>query len=133
MNKRLIMVVALLLALSSMINGTLMIVDPEQWYWLVPGVPDRGPFNQHVLRDIGFIYLLMGLAFLYCAFYKRDRFAICLIPTAWLVAHAIFHFWEIAAGICGPEFFIQDFPGVTLPAILAIWLVYSTKSSENHG
>ncbi|GLX79088.1 hypothetical protein tinsulaeT_24280 [Thalassotalea insulae] len=130
MNSRLVMLVALLLAISSLMNATLMIIDPETWYWMVPGVPDRGPFNQHFLRDIGFIYLLIGIAFLYGAFYPNNRFTIWLVPTIWLVTHATFHLWEIAVGICGPEFFLQDFPGVTLPAVLATWLVYVSKPGK---
>ncbi|MFD1622371.1 hypothetical protein [Thalassotalea marina] len=132
MNNRLLTFVALCLALPSMANGILMIVNPEYWYWLVPGVPDRGPFNQHFLRDIGFIYLLIGCAFLYGAFYAKHRLMLWIFPAAWLVAHAFFHLWEIAVGLCGIEFFLIDFPGVTLPAILAIWLTYQSKPSKSN-
>ncbi|MDP2713772.1 hypothetical protein [Rheinheimera sp.] len=40
---------ALLLGLAALVNGSFMTIAPETWYWLVPGVPDRGPFNQHFL------------------------------------------------------------------------------------
>jgi hypothetical protein len=33
-------------------NGVVMVIVPEGWYWTVPGVPDRGPFNQHFIRDV---------------------------------------------------------------------------------
>jgi len=117
---------ALLLGLAAMGNGVFMILAPETWYWLVPGVPDRGPFNQHFLRDIGMIYLLIGVAFIYGAIYLRYRLLLWLLPTAWLVAHALFHIWEVLVGICGPESLLEDFSGVTVPALLAVWLLYSS-------
>lgn len=119
-------VLASLLGLAAMGNGVFMILAPEAWYWLVRGVPDRGPFNQHFLRDIGMIYLLIGIAFIYGAIYLRYRLLLWLLPTAWLVAHALFHIWEVLVGICGPESLLEDFAGVTLPALLALWLLYSS-------
>ncbi|MDO6427330.1 hypothetical protein Q4489_09915 [Thalassotalea sp. 1_MG-2023] len=99
---------------------------PETWYWLIPGVPERGSFNQHFVRDIGIIYQLIGIAFIYGALFKKNSVDLWLIPTLWLVGHAVFHIWEIFVGICNPEAFIEDFAGVTLPALVAIMLTYLT-------
>jgi uncharacterized protein YjeT (DUF2065 family) len=118
-----------LLGLAALGNGVFMTLAPETWYWLVPGVPDRGPFNQHFLRDIGMIYLLIGIAFIYGALCPCHRRPLWWVPTAWLVAHALFHLWEVFVGICGPESLLEDFAGVTLPALLALGLLsISTKS-----
>lgn len=124
---------ALLLGLAAMGNGVFMTLAPETWYWLVPGVPDRGAFNQHFLRDIGMIYLLIGIAFIYGAIYLRHRLLLWSLPTAWLVAHALFHIWEVLVGICGPESLFEDFAGVTLPALLALWLLYSSGKVRADG
>lgn len=126
MNK-IVIAASMLLGLSSIVNGTLMVLTPESWYWLVPGVPDRGPFNQHFVRDIGFLYLLMGAAFIYGALVVKYREALWSMSAAWLSVHAVFHVWEVAVGICGPQSLIEDFAGVTLPALIALWLVYTNK------
>lgn len=126
MNK-IVIAAAMLLGLSSIVNGTLMVLTPESWYWLVPGVPDRGPFNQHFVRDIGFLYLLMGAASIYGALVVRYREALWSMSAAWLSVHAVFHIWEVAVGICGPQSLIEDFAGVTLPALISLWLVYKNK------
>jgi hypothetical protein len=43
----------------------------------------------------------------------------------WLAGHALFHVWEVAVGICGPDALARDFLDVSLPAIiaasLAVW------------
>ncbi|MGP9800566.1 hypothetical protein [Rheinheimera sp. NSM] len=121
---------ALLLGLAALVNGSFMTIAPETWYWLVPGVPDRGPFNQHFLRDIGMNYLLLGAAFVYGALYRKQRLILWSVPTAWLVSHAVFHVWEVLVGICGPQSLIDDFAGVTLPALVALSLLYAGAKEQ---
>ncbi|WP_448569521.1 hypothetical protein [Thalassotalea ganghwensis] len=115
---------AILLGVLGIANGVFMIVSPEPWYWLVPGVPDRGPFNQHFLRDIGIIYLLNGASFILGALYTNARFAMWLMPSVWLAGHAVFHLWEVFVGICSVNSLSEDFSGVTLPALVAIGLTF---------
>ncbi|OKY27182.1 MULTISPECIES: hypothetical protein [Thalassotalea] len=127
-----IMFTAILLGLFAFVNGVLMTFSPDTWYWLVPGVPDRGPFNQHFIRDIGIIYLLIGIAFIYGALLKKHSVDLWVVPTLWLTGHAIFHIWEVYAGICNPEALIDDFAGVIFPAMIAIGLIYLThRTSKN--
>lgn len=118
-----------ILGLAALANGLFMIFAPEPWYWLVPGVPERGPYNQHFLRDIGLIYLLISAALLYgvlCqnALFRKHQFYLWLVPIAWLVCHAIFHVWEVVVGITEPKSMIEDFAGVTLPALIGLVLIY---------
>jgi len=131
MNK-IVIAAAMLLGLSSIVNGTLMVLTPESWYWLVPGVPERGPFNQHFVRDIGFLYILMGAAFIYGTSLVKYRGALWSMSAAWLTIHAVFHVWEVAVGICGPQSLIEDFAGVTLPALIALWLVYTNHKAQQN-
>jgi hypothetical protein len=42
--------------------------------------------------------------------------------TLWLACHALFHIWEVAAGICGPSALARDFPAVSLPALIGAGL-----------
>ncbi|MCP5184263.1 MAG: hypothetical protein H6993_09890 [Pseudomonadales bacterium] len=120
---------AVVLGITLVANGVYMITAPEPWYWIVPGVPDRGPFNQHFVRDIGFLYLLMGAAFIAGAVYDSYRRQLWLLPALWLVCHALFHIWEVVVGICGPASLVEDFAGVTLPALLAVGLVLGSRGA----
>lgn len=105
-------------------NGLFMLVAPSAWYGLVPGVMDTGFFNQHFIRDIGIIQLFLGLAFVIGMFSPKRRIGLWTAATLWLAAHAIFHFWEVAVGICSPSVIPRDFPAVTLPAIIGIVLTF---------
>ena len=116
--------IAVLLGVALIANGVFMLVAPADWYMAVPGVTSTGPFNQHFLRDIGLIFLLLGGAFLVGAAQPHLRVVLWAAASIWLTGHALFHFWEVAVGICSPSVIPRDFPAVTLPAIIGIALTF---------
>jgi hypothetical protein len=126
--------VAVLLGVAMEANGVFMLVSPDTWYLAVPGVTETGPFNQHFLRDIGLIFVLIGGAFLLGAARPQFRVVAWAAPTLWLAGHALFHFWEVAVGICSPSVIPRDFPAVTLPAIigaaLTLWALRDSRAAR---
>ena len=123
---------AYVLGVAALANGAFMLVSPTGWYLAVPGVTTTGPFNQHFLRDIGMVYLFLGAAFLIGAVTPRYRVVLWSAATLWLAAHALFHFWEVAVGICEPSALARDFPAVTLPAIIGAALVIWAARDAGH-
>lgn len=115
-------------------NGIFMLVAPAVWYDAVPGVTDTGFFNQHFIRDIGIIQLFLGIAFGLGMARPDRRVGLWSAATLWLCAHALFHFWEVAVGICSPSAIPRDFPAVTLPAIvgitLTLWAIRRARSGN---
>lgn len=124
MLKQTCLALAILLGLGALANGTFMLVSPADWYFAVPGVTTTGPFNQHFIRDIGIVYLFLGAALLIGAARPGPRVVLWSGATLWQTCHAIFHFWEVAVGICGPSAIARDFPAVTLPTILSALLTW---------
>lgn len=100
----------------------------------VPGVTTTGPFNQHFVRDIGLIFLLVAIAMLAGVAKPAVRVSLWSAAALWLTGHALFHFWEVAVDICGPGALARDFPAVTLPAILtsalALWAWRNTAPNR---
>ena len=121
------------LGIGAVANGLCMLASPTGWYFAVPGVTTTGPFNQHFIRDIGLIYLFLGGAFLFGAARPDYRVVAWAAPTLWLSGHALFHFWEVAVGICGTSALARDFPAVTLPALLgtliAVWAIGDRRAA----
>lgn len=97
-----------------------MLYNPEGWYYFVPGVTDTGFFNQHFIRDIGIIQGFIALAFAIGTFKRDRRIELWAAATLWLIAHACFHLWEVAVGICSASVLVRDFPAVSLPALFGI-------------
>jgi hypothetical protein len=105
------------------INGVFMLIAPKTWYDLVPGVAATGFFNQHFVRDIGLIQFFLGAAFVAGVWRQALRMALWSAATLWLAGHALFHVWEVAAGICAPSALLRDFPAVSLPALIGLVLI----------
>lgn len=103
-------------------NGVFMLASPGAWYAAVPGVTTTGPFNQHFIRDIGLIYVLMSAGLLIGAARPGPRAALWTATATWISGHALFHVWEVAVGICAPSALLRDFAAVHLPALLT-WLL----------
>lgn len=118
MARQLILGTAIVLGVLAEANGIFMLASPANWYFAVPGVTTTGPFNQHFVRDIGLIFLFVGTAFLIGAARSQYRLVLWSAATLWLWGHALFHFWEVAVGICGPSALVRDFAAVTLPAVI---------------
>lgn len=106
--RSLILGLAALLGLGLGANGVYMLADPANWYFAVPGVTTTGPFNQHFLRDIGLIFLLIAAAMLAGVLRPPLRTALWGSSALWLAGHALFHIWEVAVGICGPDAIARD-------------------------
>jgi len=98
-------------------------------------VTSTGPFNQHFLRDIGLIFVFLGGAFLLGTARPQVRVLLWGASAIWLLGHALFHFWEVAVGICSPSDLVRDFPAVTLPAIIAVvltlWAIWSAGAEKS--
>jgi hypothetical protein len=119
---------AAVLGVAALANGVFMLAAPLDWYFAVPGVTTTGPFNQHFVRDIGLVFMFLGVAFLAGVAWPFHRAALWGAGALWLAGHATFHLWEVAAGICGPSVLVRDFPAVSLPALigaaLTLWAVW---------
>lgn len=122
MSRQVPLALAALLAFGAAANGLYMLIAPAEWYFAVPGVTTTGPFNQHFLRDIGLIFLLVAAAMLAGVARPAARVEMWSAAALWLTGHALFHFWEVAVGLCGAGALARDFPAVTLPATLCIAL-----------
>jgi hypothetical protein len=115
--------IAAVLALTKGGNGLAMLAAGQWWYGAVPGVPETGPFNPHFVKDIGAAYLVAGLAFAWSAVRQTGtaRGAV-LAAAAFLLLHAGVHLTEAIGDPHGQAHLVRDFPGVLLPALLAVWL-----------
>jgi hypothetical protein len=101
-------------------NGAFMLAQPLQWYVSIPTVITTGPPNVHFIRDIGLAYLGSGLLLFHAARHPILRWRAALVGGLWLMAHGIFHVYEVVAGICGPATFWAAAPGVIGHPLLVI-------------
>lgn len=105
-------------AAVALANGALMVAAPLDWYYAVPTVPATGPANTHFIADIGFAYIASGLMLLYALPAPSLRWMAAIAGSLWLTLHGLLHVYELATGICSPDRFLRDAPGVLGPSLL---------------
>ncbi len=110
----------LVLAVGSfaLLFGLFMIIWPLEWYTSLPTVVATGPPNKHFIRDIGIAYAACGVILLYASVNIHMRWLAAFAGSLWLSLHGILHIYEVSVGICSPDAFIADAPGVLGPPLL---------------
>ncbi len=104
-----------------------MLVDPAGWFVIVPGVTHTGPYNHHLVRDVGIAFLTVAGGFAIAAYWLRAAFPVLLVVVIWFAGHAATHVADILSGALPPSHIFGDLPGVFIPAILSIVLAFWTR------
>ncbi|MFD0021568.1 hypothetical protein [Streptomyces sp. NPDC058382] len=88
-----------LLALVGLYTGGWAYFAPENWYANFPGfgfswLPQLGPYNMHLAKDDGAMFLALAVLTLLTVHYARTMTVVRITASAWLVfnvLHCIFH------------------------------------------
>ena len=117
-------ILAGVLALLNGVNGLVMLGAPSAWFAHVPGAADTGPFNAHLVEDVGLAFLIAALGI--AAFAWRTRFwPAALAGSGFLGLHALMHVWGIAQGLSHTA--AIDLAGIVAPAALALLVSWPRK------
>lgn len=104
-------------------NALWMLFSASSWFQKMPiAAEDTGPLNTHFVHDVGWVYLLTGMGALWCAKQLNKCFQVHLGITLFLAGHACIHIFEILTGALPTSHWLIDFPLVTLPAILLLFI-----------
>jgi hypothetical protein len=114
-------IVALLwiFAAAALVNGVAMFFFPSAWFFkLVPGVPETGPFNAHLVADGGTFNLAIGAGLVFAA---RDpyRHAVAVVIAAIAnIAHSILHIYSHLADLLSMQHFSTEIFGIYIPTLV---------------
>lgn len=114
-------------SILNIVNAGWMLLLPYSWYTDFPAdVAHTGPFNPHFVRDIGAVFLTVGLGFGWCALKPERAFPVHVGITIFFTGHALIHLFDILTGHLPQSHWLIDTPLVFLPA--AIMLVLTIPS-----
>lgn len=115
-------IVAGVLGVINTFTGLFMLLDGERWYISTPGVVASGPFNSHLVADVGVAFIAAGLALMARSW--RARFwPAAVTGSAFLIFHALIHVVEF---VRHPHDLLLML-GIVLPAALALWASMPTQ------
>jgi len=118
--------ILLLLGIGGVVNGLFMLFTSESWFASVAA--DTGPFNAHLVRDVGAAYVTSGAAAVWAARAPAWRVPLAAIGALFLGLHALIHVFEVFAGVQPPVHLLEDFPGVYLPALLLALIAVRSRA-----
>jgi len=104
-------------------NGIEMFFVPGIWFFrLVPGVPETGPFNAHLVADSGTFNLGIAVGLAYAALDARRHAVAVVIAAVASLMHAILHIYSHEAGLLSLEHLTTEIVGIYSPTIVLCWL-----------
>jgi uncharacterized membrane protein len=104
----------------SLINGIEMFFAPSIWFFrLVPGVPETGPFNAHLVADSGTFFMAVGVGLLIAGFDPRRHIAAVIVASVANLFHSILHIYSHEAGLLSLHLG-TEVVGIYLPTLLLI-------------
>lgn len=79
--------------------GVWAYVAPLNWYTTFPGLgmrwlPVLGPYNEHLVKDVGGMFLALGVLSALAVYYLRNRAVVVITAITWSVfnaLHLIYH------------------------------------------
>lgn len=116
------------LAVFNGANGLVILFASSAWWSSGPGVPDTGPFNLHLVQDVGVAFLLAGLALAVRAL-RPALWPGAVAGAGFLAAHAMIHLVMIASG--HDHHAAADLAAVIVPAGLALYSAFPNRG-ERH-
>jgi hypothetical protein len=81
-------------------------------------MPATGEPNGHLIRDVGFAYIVFGFALNWCALQLEYRRPVFLMVSFFMVVHALGHVVEILIGLLPTTHWWIDFPLVLFPGLI---------------
>jgi hypothetical protein len=124
-------IVLLLFAAGNLLNAIWMLASPAHWYLNLPAnVPGSGPLNEHFVRDIGCIFLLVGVALLAGARVRSMRLPSMVLATAYSLLHAFVHVYDSARGLFAPGHWRVDVVPIYATTLLSLWLTVKLAREE---
>lgn len=103
------------------LNGAAMLFAPSAWFFqLVPGVPETGAFNAHLVMDGGTFYIPIGIALMVAARDAERHVAAVAIAAGATLLHALLHLYSHEAGLLSWRYVTTEIAAIYIPAALLI-------------
>jgi hypothetical protein len=130
-------VVLVILAILAAYVGAWAVSAPANWYASFPGgghhwLPVLGPYNEHLARDVGGLYLALAVLGIGAALRPADGFLVRLTGLAWLafsVPHLIYHLGHLTIYPTADK--VANAVGLIAVVVLALLLLLPVRVRQS--
>jgi len=110
-------------------NGLIMLLAPAPWFETIAAY--TGPYNVHLVQDVGAAYVTAGIATFWAGRRPSWRTPLASCALLFIGIHGAIHVVEVLRGIHPVHHLVEDFPGVYLPALLLGWIAFRSRPSPS--
>jgi hypothetical protein len=126
-------VVLVILAVLAAYVGAWAVSAPANWYVSFPGgghhwLPMLGPYNEHLARDVGGLYLALAVFTVGAALRPADSFLVRQTGLGWLVfsvPHLIYHLGHLSHYAMADK--VANAVGLSVVLVLALVLLLPVR------
>ncbi|MEB3062753.1 hypothetical protein [[Mycobacterium] zoologicum] len=127
--------VLILLTLVGLSLGVWAYLAPQNWYNTFPGMgmhwlPVLGPYNEHFVKDVGCMFLALGVLSAFAVYHLRNRAVVVIAGITWSVfnlLHLTYHIGMLH--MYGPRDAILN--AVSLSLLLAVSLTLLVPARDH--
>ena len=105
------------------LNGFLMLFGPNAWFVNTPGVTDTGPYNSHLVSDIGTFYIPLGIALALSARDPARNLLVIAAAAGASLLHSLLHLYTHAVGWLSYEHLLTEIIAIYFPTALLVAMV----------
>jgi hypothetical protein len=115
-----------------LVNGLWALFAPSSFYGDFPfgrgWVAALPAYNEHLMRDVGELFLATGLVLVLAAFWLERRLVLTAVWSylLWSLPHAIYHFFNLEPYGTGDA--IGNAVALSLTVLLPLWLLYRMRT-----
>lgn len=120
--------VSIVLGAGALLNGVVMLIDSVDWFGAVATA--TGDLNVHLVRDVGEAFTAAGVALIWAGLRPGVRFPLTAVASVFLTLHALGHVYETSVGELPHGSWLEDLPGVYLPALVVLYLTFRSLSAQ---
>src|SRR5713226_1806676 len=91
--------ILVILGAITVLTGLEMLLAPAYWYNSVPGVPETGPLNTHLVADAGTFNIPIGLGLILASRDPYRNVLVISIAAGAGLLHSLLHLYSHAAGL----------------------------------
>jgi uncharacterized membrane protein len=121
----------IILGAIDILTGIEMFFFPSSWFYkLVPGVPETGPFNAHLVADGGTFFLAIGVGLLIASRDPTRHWAAIVVAAIAGMMHAALHIWSHEEGILSLDHLTTEVLGIYIPALILIAILFILRRAS---
>jgi len=126
----------ILLTIVGFVLGVWAYFAPLNWYTTFPGMgmswlPVLGPYNEHFVKDVGAMFLALGVLSALAVYYLANRAVIVITAASWSIFNALHLIYHVGMlHMYGTRDLVLNAISLSLILVISLLLLVPARSPD---